>query len=351
MRSIVVILLLLSSLVCAPARSQDRPLQLGVILPLSGKAASVGFSIRNGMEMAYQNLPEQTRSKLVLKFDDDAADSKQTVAAVQRLISEGGADVIVTAFSNAGNAVVPITEKSSVPLLSLAYDRGISNGRKFAFTFWVDVNDLALAADKEAARRGYKRIAVVSTLHEGNRAMREQLIRSADSTLEFPFQEEVLLTDTDLNSHVLRLKAAGPADAIALLMHGGHLGLFVKSLKANGVTLPLFTLGNFEDSGVRATAGKELLGQWYSAGEYAPWFMPAYTKKFPGDSTFGAAFGYDAVLLMSQAAAAGIRREQMAAFLSEASVKGGAFTEVTADGKNGFRFPVVIKTVGEDGVP
>jgi ABC-type branched-subunit amino acid transport system substrate-binding protein len=330
--------------------AEDRPLKLGAILPLTGKASTVGVSIQNGMMMAYDGLPTEIRNSFIIQFENDASESRNTVTAAQRLISEGGVDILLTALSNAGNAVVPITERAKVPLLSLAYDRKISNGKECAFTFWVDVNDLASAAINEASRRGYHRIAIASTIHEGNIAMRETLMNVAHGKVEFLLLEGVPLDETDLATHALRLRKAKSIDAVAILMHAAHLGLFAKTLRDNRITLPLFTLGNFEDQNARVSSSNALKGQWYSATNYSPWFLPDYRAKFPNDSTFGAAFGHDAVLLLAEASKGSSDRVALCNYLKSGHVSNGAISEVVSDEHNGFRFPATIKVVGEDGI-
>ena len=162
-------------LLLPPAFAQSTPLRAAAIFPLTGKGASVGVSMRNGMTMAYEGLPADVKGKLELRFEDSAGESKQGVSIAQRFIAAGDTDVILSAFSNVGNAIVPITEHAGTPLLSLAYDHGISNGKSSAFTFWYDVKDVAAASVAEALKRGYRTIGVVATIHEGNIAMRNAL--------------------------------------------------------------------------------------------------------------------------------------------------------------------------------
>ena len=329
--------------------AESPPLRLWAILPLTGKGASVGLAIQNGMTLALEDLP-RAEQQMVLRFDDDAADSKQTVGIVQRLLGSKQADVILTAFSNAGNAVVPITEAKGVPFLSLAYDRGVSEGKKYAFTFWIDVDDLARAAVIEMQRLGYRKVGLVTTEHEGNIAMRGKLVKAAETTFEFPLSEEVQLGETDFSAQILRLRRA-PVDALGLLMHGAHLGQFAKVLREQKIDVPLFTLGNFEDKGVRVSAGGALKGQWYAAPQYEDSFIRRYKERYPGDSTFGAAFGYEALRLVAQTAqSSGSDVQHIVSAFERAQLSPGAFPGVQADGRHSFRFPTTIKKVGEDGI-
>ena len=333
------------------AAADGSAIKIGAILPLTGKAASVGVSVRNGMVMAYQNLPPEVRGKLLIEFEDDASEVKQAVSAAQRLMSSGQIDLLLTVFSNTGNAVKPLAERHGMPYLSLAFDRKISAGTANTFTFWVNADDLAAAAIKESERRNYKNIAVIATQHEGNIAMQEALLSAGTEHVNFPFRLEIERGEVDFNTQVARLRSAGQSlDAAAVLMHPMHLGLFVKSLRANGIGLPLFALASFEDLNVRVASGGALAGQWYAGVSYAPWFLPAYQKQFPADSTFGASFGHDAVLLAAQALRDSKDRPALIHILRTGHIADGATPGISADGRNGFKFPVGIKVVGADGL-
>ncbi len=330
--------------------AEPRPLKVGAILPLSGKAASAGKAMQNGMIMAYESLSQEVKSAFELSYDDDASESKQTAAAVRKLMADGEADAVITAFSNAGNTAVPITEAEAFPLISLALDRSITDGKKAAFRFFLDIEDLSRAAANEAARRGYRSIATITTVHEGNVAMRNGFFAAAEEKFKHPLDRDLQLSEADFNTVVVPFQSAAGIDAIGVFLHPAHCGVFIRNLRSRGVILPVFTLGGFEDSGVRAAAGDGLKGGWYAAAAYSPDFLPAYHKRFPGDSSYGAAFGHDAILILAEAAKRSIHRDSLAAYLRSAKLSGGATVSAEADGKNGFRFPVVIKTVGEDGV-
>jgi len=100
----------------------------------------------------------------------------------------------------------------------------------------------------------------VTTLHEGNLAMQQAVLRAAGDALTFPVREEVLLSETEFRTTAAKLRDAH-VDAIAVLLHPAHSGIFARVLRQSGVLLPLFALGNFEDLGVRKSAAGTLDGQ------------------------------------------------------------------------------------------
>lgn len=328
----------------------DSTLRVGIILPLTGKASTVGVAVRNGILLAQEHLPANVRERLFLRFEDDTSETKQSVSAVQRLLSRKAADVVVTAMSNVGNAVVPITEKHHIPLLSLAYDKSISRGKQYAFTFWPDGDALAVAAVQEAKRRGYKHVAIVSSAHEGNIAMRESLLNAGKNELDFSIREEIELSEADFMTHALRFRRSPELDAIATLMHPVHLGTFARKLRASGVTLPLIALGNFEDKNIRDSAKGALIGQWYSGVTYGPEFLTEYKRRFTTDSTFGSAFGYEAIQMLANFIQSQYDTSHLPHYLTSARFSGHAIPEISANGDRGFRFPIAIKTVGNDGI-
>ncbi len=350
MKSILLLLLLLSVLDISSAYALEPKYRIGVILPLAGRASSVGHAVRNGLLMAYDEFPNSKRDRISLYLEDDASESRNTVSAFQRLVGEKKIDVVITALSNSGNVVVPLSERRGVILLSLAFDRGISNGRSRAFSFWVDVNLLAQAAANEALKRGYHDIAIVSTEHEGNLSMVHAFKAAAGGRLNLAFSEEVQMTETDFRPMAVRLRSLGRFDAVAALLHPVHLGLFVKALRQNGISSPVFTLGNFEDLGVRKSADGYLSGEWYTAADYNSDFLLRYRRKFPSDSVYGAAYGHDVMWLLGSALDRNVGIQDLPEFLRSIQIPGVALKEVSYDGNNGYRFPIAVKVVGEDGV-
>ncbi len=335
----------------AAAEEPGGALHAGVILPLSGKAASLGAAVRNGMMMAIEEVEKRdphARSRLQFHFEDDGSESKNAIAAFQHLTQQFRLAVVVSAVANSGRVLVPLTERQRLPLISISLDHGICDGTAAAFTFFVSPEELAKQAELQARRSKYKRIALVTTQHEGNFAMRSALRSAFGGAYEFPFDEEAPLADNEFLSQIVRLRTVRDLDAIGALMHPAHLGTFAREVRRAGIRTPIFTLGGFEDLAVRKAAEGALDGQWYAAGSYSNDFLRRYSERFPDDSPYGAAYGHDVILLLARAASERVESQDLPAFFRRTEVTDGYLKAARPDGKNRFDVPGEVKIVGED---
>ena len=130
---IALILFILSCL--SGSVSADKPLEIGVIVALSGDAAGLGTSLKNGIEMGLNELSPEERAKLKFTFEDDGMVQKNTISAFQMLSSTKKLDAVITVSSGTSNAIVSLTERARLPLLAIASDPKVSQGKNFAFNF------------------------------------------------------------------------------------------------------------------------------------------------------------------------------------------------------------------------
>lgn len=321
--------------------------RVSVILPLSGKAQSLGNSIRRGIELGYDELPPTEKAKIHLKFEDDASETANALSNYRKAASRS-ANVVICALSNTGNTLAPLAERDGVVLFSLAVDPRISQGRKNVFVVWALADNLAQPAAAEARRRNYKRIAMVITSHEGNIAMRRAFEDAAQGRFEFPVSEEILPDETDFAPTIMRIKAAKTIDAVANFMHPAQCGLFAKQARDLGLSIPEFSLGNFEDSGALASSAGSLQGQWYTGVQYSEAFIKAFTDKFPNEGFYGASYGYDIITLLGDAARKEIAPQSLSAHLRSVKELSGAARSFSYDEKSErFIFPVAVKVIGQ----
>ena len=335
----------------ARAEPGPGPLRVGVILPLTGKGSSAGIAIRNGVQMALDKLSASERRQFAVSFEDDGSESMKTVSAFKQLLITGPLDVVVTAFGNAGHAVAPLSESAGIIHVGITVDSSIVHGRTKTYALWVSQDELAKAAVGESLRLGYRRMAVAISQHEGNIAMRKAFLEAAGGRIQFPISLEAPLDDLDLNTLALKIKAAGQLDCIANLMHPVQVGRLVMALRRIGVRTPHVALGHFEDLGIRRTVGHELIGSWYPAARYSAGFVSEYQSRFPSDSVYGAAYGHDVIVMLSTANRLELRGEALGSFLNDLpALEGTAVAGLSSDGRHGFRMPVEMRVVGEDGI-
>ena len=125
-----------------PARAQEKPVKMAMIVPLSGPWARQGQLLRQGADMAIDEINKSGGIKSLggAKFElvpADAGDSTEKAKnAAQRLLAEqpdliGGFGSWLSSFTL---AVTEVTERAQLPWLTLSYSDAIT-GRGFKFIF------------------------------------------------------------------------------------------------------------------------------------------------------------------------------------------------------------------------
>lgn len=125
------------------AMAQGKPVNVGVILPLSGANAQFGINSRQGIELVAEEINASGGLKALggAKINLVVADSTSAPAAAatvaQRMIGENDCCAIVGAFASSLTlAIQEVTERRRVPLLTMSYSDQIT-GRGFKHVFQV----------------------------------------------------------------------------------------------------------------------------------------------------------------------------------------------------------------------
>ena len=125
------------------AIAQGKPVNVGVILPLSGANAQFGINSRQGIELVAEEINASGGLKALggAKINLVVADSTSAPAAAatvaQRMIGESDCCAIVGAFASSLTlAIQEVTERRRVPLLTMSYSDQIT-GRGFKHVFQV----------------------------------------------------------------------------------------------------------------------------------------------------------------------------------------------------------------------
>jgi branched-chain amino acid transport system substrate-binding protein len=335
---------------CAFAEKPRGVTNVGVILPLSGEVAAIGSAVKGGIEIAYDNLKPSVKEKIRLHFEDDGFQPKNSITALTRLMSDKQIDVLVNAGSSTGNALAPIAESKKLPFIAVATDSRVSRGRKYVFNLWVSPEAETDAVLAEMTKRGYKRVARIASVHDMNVAVKSAFDTKNNGKAEIVLDEEFPSDVKDFKPYLAKLKGRTDVSAVMALLFPGQIGVFAKQAREMGVQLPLFGYEFFEDPGEVAVSQGALVGQWYvNADDPDASFRQAFTSRYPGAATFGAANGHDAILLIAKNIENGDAPEKLPEFLHHLKGFNGALGRYSAAPDNRFTLPAAIKQVTATG--
>ena len=121
---------------------------IGVVFPLTGHLASTGQLMKQGLELALDeiNNAQLGNTKLKLIIEDDTSTPEGAVAAFNKLIQEDGVSVILgPASSSATQAAFPVAQENQVVAISpTSGARGLSAIGDFVFRIPLATNIVAL---------------------------------------------------------------------------------------------------------------------------------------------------------------------------------------------------------------
>ena len=116
---------------------EENSLVIGALLPLTGKASSIGLGMQNAMFMALDDLQND---KLVLKFYDTKSSSEGAEQAISQALSEGAELILGPLMSEEVESVADEALSADIPVVSFTtspqvlqkgiYSIGLLNGEQ-----------------------------------------------------------------------------------------------------------------------------------------------------------------------------------------------------------------------------
>lgn len=336
--------------ISAIAESSTTSIKIGVVIALSGDFSSWGETFRNASLMALESLPEMERKKIEIYFEDDQGQPKNTVAAFNKLVNYNKIDLLITGSSATSNAVAPLAEKLEIIHVAIATDPKLSSGRKYVMNFWLTAEDTVKPLVDELVKRNVKKLARITTVHDGFLIVKEAFDEYNDKRLNFALDQDYPGEIKDFKPFLNKLKQDTRAEGLVMFLVPGQAALCAKQARELGIKMDLIGLGTMEDEKEVKLSADALVGAWYSTEAVSPEFLATYKSKFPESSSFAAGAIHDATLLVAAAVSAGNSRNEVNHFLHNVkNFKGRAFASISASGDNRFKLPVQLKQVATNG--
>ncbi|GAA1965017.1 branched-chain amino acid ABC transporter substrate-binding protein [Catenulispora subtropica] len=146
--------------------SSKGPIILGMDIPLSGSSADIGPYMRNGAQLAVDEINASggvLGRKLQLQTEDDACDPKTAVAAANKLVAAGASVSVGGYCSGATLPTLPIFDKQKIPMVIPAANSNqlVAQHLKHVFLINGTGKQQAAAAVAWLAKDGAKSVAVM----------------------------------------------------------------------------------------------------------------------------------------------------------------------------------------------
>ena len=297
---------------CSKKSSEEKEVKIGVLLPLTGDAASLGVPAWNAIQLA----TEQTNSSrkpeeplLTLVAEDTKALPGEGLSALQKLVSIEKVKLIIGPLtSTVALAVAPVAEKNMVVIISPgASAPKISESGDYIFRDEISEKlGGAIQARLAVNKLGYKKVACVYINTDYGAGLFEVFKSS--------FEQEggrVVLSEafdqgeTDFRAIISKIKSV-EVDAVFVVAIDEVIN-FVRQKKELGLVAQVYTTPIFENKLYMEKLGELAEGIVYVYyGIYNPEsqddrtisFVQAYESRFNSAPTYYSANAYDAANML-----------------------------------------------------
>ena len=312
---ILAIVLLAIMVLASGCAKEEKEIEIGAILPLTGDAALYGDTCKSAADLAIEDINLQGGIKgrqLAIIYEDSQADPKLAVSAANKLISVDKVNAIMGAMgSSEVLALAPILNEKKIVLVSpAATSHKISDSGDYIFrTIVSDVYDGTAMAKFAYQDKGVRSVGVFHVTEAGPQGVAEAFVnefkRLGGGILNV---EKSARGENDFRTAISRINQQNP-DAIYFALYPRETELFVRQVKELGVDRFLMTHQLIDDPEILGRLGDATNGIVFTSPKLMPEvggsgvksFHDKYMSKYGKEPQQFASNSYDAVILIAQA--------------------------------------------------
>lgn len=299
---IIVILLIVAGIWYGVERkpAEKGTIKIGVIVPLTGPAASIGTALKDGLEWKIEELKEND-VPIELFIEDTQSDVKQAVSAFQNLVNVKGVKLIFTITSSAGLALKPLAEENRILVWADTTHPNQTQDSNYVLRHSNIVeNDIAVIGNF-IKQKSYKRIGLIYQQDDWGVAWNQYFNDFAKNLNIEVFSEAINPKDSDFRTVITKVKGKNP-EAVLLVAVGPAAGLLIKQIKELKYNGDLYSSNGFILTPDAATiAGDSAKGMYYLTYEENTRFKEDYQKKFNKEPFLLGFCGYTDIELLYHA--------------------------------------------------
>ncbi|OGC82032.1 MAG: hypothetical protein A2788_00655 [Candidatus Abawacabacteria bacterium RIFCSPHIGHO2_01_FULL_46_8] len=299
--SLILLAFILSACASLTTDTGTAKPKIGVILPLTGKAAEYGQSAREGIEFARQKL-KAAGKEFQLIWEDDQLDPKQSVTAYHKLTKVDGVKIIIGPIGSSNVlALAPLADEQKILILSPAVGANEATaGHPYVYRFWPSKESQMLGLITWLGQQGWQNIFAITAQNDSTLSALEVLERRFGKVANRFVPPDA----KDFRTILIEAKQA-KTDAIFLNLFIGQFASALKNYQELGLTIPVFASIIF-DNQAEIAASKDLIAEmvFASTAIYTAEFAQELNKTSGAEPGIATASGYDAMMAVAKIATA-----------------------------------------------
>jgi branched-chain amino acid transport system substrate-binding protein len=290
--------------------SDGSTAKIGVVSYLTGAGAAYGESIRQGLELARDEVNAQGKVKLELIFEDSKGEKNEAINAVNKLIHKDNVlSLIGPTLSGEMFAVGPIVNQEGVPIMGTSLTvEGITEIGDYVFRNSLpDSAAIPQSVKKAKEKFNLKKVAI---MYSDNNDLAVSGFKIFEKTLKENGVEVIAVEtfadkNTDFSAQLTKIATLNP-DAIMVAGLYQEAALILKKAREIGITVPVVGNNGFNSPQLIKSAGNAADGAivaspWFPGKDDAKVksFIAAYKAKYNKEPDQFAAQAYDALQIMA----------------------------------------------------
>ena len=306
------VVLLLAGMAVLLGCGGGEVVKIGAVLPLTGEWSIYGQPIKNGVELAYQELraQEDYPQTIELVIADSASDPETGKQALADLYASGAVAVIGGATSTEALQMVSIADRYDRVLLSPSASNpeltGIS--KNFYRVFLSDAREGTTMASFAFGKLGIKSAVILAKEEDYAKGIQvvfaNEFERQGGEVLdliEFP-------ANADASGLVERVMTLDP-ESVYIAAYAPDIATLLSALRAKGYEKYIFTTSAFASPAVIEQQGEAAEGVFLTQTVFEPdseeekiqRFVNTYREAHGIQPDLYAAHGYDAMMVLAEA--------------------------------------------------
>lgn len=279
--------------------------KIGIILPLSGNGAIYGEDLKRGIDLAYEQ--SIIKNKVEIIYQDDAADTRMGISALNSLKSQGVSICIGGVMSNVANGLLPIANNNNIFLLSpKATDINLSKNDDMFYRIWpTDDLDGKMSAQYINNNLTYKKIAILYSNTDYGVGIRKLFKDHLSNDSVIVFDESFNSDISDFKPIISKLKLTNP-DIVFLPAYYREVVMALKCMNELNCNFYISGVSSFYDENVKISAGKLLNQTFFTYPTFSvdadspatKYFVKTYYEKYKTMPNAFSAHGYDSYIVL-----------------------------------------------------
>ena len=212
----------------------EQTLNVGVLLPLSGKASSIGLGMQNAMFMALDDLKN---NRVVLKFYDTKSTEEGAQEAARQAIYEGSELILGPLMSEEVQSITPIALSADIPVVSFTTSPQVL--QKGIYSIGLLTGEQINRAISYAVSQGRGRLAVLApNNNSGLSLVKSSMLSAKANGMELTKVGFYNPNSMDFSAIVRDITSGKGFDTVLVADSGNRLKSIVSMFAYNDVMYP-----------------------------------------------------------------------------------------------------------------